>query len=133
MKSLLFVLLVVGLSSCEFYYIEPRIDARDRVTGWHDVEEYSETFNDYLNYSIYIGNSGSYGNEIYIDNFYGADIRVYATVVGDKIDICRQVVDGYDVEGVGTVYSNEIRFNYRVKDTYSNVSTDYCEATAWRE
>ena len=133
MKRLLSLLLVVGLSSCEFYYVEPRYDSRDRVQGSHDMEEYSETFNDYYNYSIYIGKSGSYGNEIYIDNFYDADIRIHATVVGDKIEICNQLINGYAIEGVGTIYSSEIHFNYKVKDTYSNVSTDYCQATAWRE
>jgi hypothetical protein len=133
MKRLLFFSLVVTLlTSCEFYYLEPRYDARTRIIGSHEVEEYSETFNDYTDYSIHIGRSGSYGDEIYIDNFYGIDIRVYATLSNDKIDIYRQVVDGYEIEGVGTVYNNEIHFNYRVKDLVTGIRTDYCEATAWK-
>jgi len=131
MKRLVFFsLAVIMLTSCEFYYLEPAYDSRARVVGSHDVEEYSETFNDYTDYSIYIGRSGS--SEIYLDNFYGVDIRVYAMLSNDKIDIYRQVVDGYEIEGVGTVYSNEIQFNYRVKDLVTGVRTDYCEATAWK-
>ncbi len=133
MKRLLFFLLLIGLSACEFYYLEPRYDARNQIKGWHDVEEYSETYNDYTNYSIYIGYSDSYSNDIYIDNFYGADIRVCANLSNGKIDIHRQVVDGYEIEGIGTVYGNEIEFIYSVKDVYLGTRRDYCESTAWRE
>lgn len=133
MKRLLFFSLgVVILTSCEFYYLDPQYDSRSRIIGSHDVEEYSETFNDYTDYSIHIDRSSSYRDEIYIDNFYDVDIRVYATVSNDKIDIYRQVVDGYEVEGVGTVYSGKIRFNYRVKDLVTGARVDYCEATAWK-
>jgi predicted GNAT superfamily acetyltransferase len=99
--------------------------------GSHDVDEYSETYNDKTCYTIYIGRLGSY-DKVYIDNFYGVDIRVDATLRGDKIDIYWQRVDGYEVEGVGTVYGDEIHFNYKVRDVYSGTRSDYCEAVAWR-
>jgi hypothetical protein len=130
-KLLLFSLVLIALTSCDFYYLDPLVDTRNRIIGSHDVEEYSETYNDYTNYSIYIGRSG-YSNEIYIDNFYAVDIRIYASVTANKIDICRLVADGYEIEGVGTIYDGEIQFNYRVKDLITGSRTDYCEATAWR-
>ena len=34
-------------------------------------------------------------------------------------------------EGSATVYLNEISFTYRVRDTYTRSSPDYCEATVW--
>ncbi len=44
----------------------------------------------------------------------------------------RQFVNGYEIEGVGTFYGDEIRFSYRVKDIYSyNKPTDFCNAIAW--
>lgn len=131
MKRLLFVFMLAGLSACEFYYPAPLYDERTRISGSHDVDEYSETYNTSTFYTIRIGCSGSY-DQIYIDNFYGVGIRVYATFRNNKIEIYRQLVDGYEVEGVGTVYGDEIEFNYRVKDTYSYLRSDYCEATAWR-
>ena len=133
MKKLiyLFLFLLVGLSSCEFYYEEPRYHERDRLIGRYDVKEYSETYNDYTNFPIWIEESSRYTNEFYIDNFYGIDIRVYATISYDKITIHRQVVNGYEIEGVGTVYDDEISFSYSVKDLYSDTRTDFCEATAW--
>jgi hypothetical protein len=132
MKRLLFFSLLIGLSACEFYYVEPRYDHRDRIVGTHDVKEYSETYNDHAYYTIDIVRSGNYGDEIFIDNFYGVGIRVRALYSNNKITIQRQTINGYEVEGVGTVYSNEIDFHYSVRDKYSNTRTDYCEALAWR-
>jgi hypothetical protein len=71
-----------------------------------------------------------YAREIYLDNFYAADISVYATLDYDKIDIPYQVVDGYEIEGVGTIYGNEIELSYWVKDRYSDTRADFCETRA---
>lgn len=132
MRRLLPILLVALLAaSCNFYDVEPRYDARDKVVGRYDVEEYSETYNQYTSYSIYILKSG-YHREIYIDNFYASDIRVYAYLDYDRITIPLQLVDGYEVEGAGTVYGNSISMHYRVRDTYSNSYTDFCDTDAWR-
>ena len=130
MKKLIYLFLLIGLSSCEFYYVEPVYSERDRIIGNYNVEEYSETFRDYTNYSIDIIGSRGY-DEIVIDNFYGAGIRVRATIAYDKITIHRQTVDGYEIEGVGNVYGDEISFSYSVRDVYSGSRTDFCEATAW--
>jgi hypothetical protein len=133
MKRLVFFLLLIGLSACEFYYLDPVpvYDNRDSVIGRYDVDEYSETFNDHVSYSVYI-KLGRYSDEIYIDNFYDVNVRVHATLVGGRITIRRQTINGYEIEGVGTIYGGEIDFHYSVRDHYSNVSTDFCEATYYR-
>jgi len=134
MKKLLYLFLLIGLfglTSCEVYLLEPRYSERDRIVGRYEVEEYSETYNDYTHYSIWIEKSSQYSNEIYIDNFYGSEIRVRASISYDKITIHRQVVNGLEIEGVGTVFSDEIEFSYSVRDVYSGARTDFCEATAW--
>ncbi|HEY3430520.1 MAG TPA: hypothetical protein VGK39_07585 [Cyclobacteriaceae bacterium] len=130
MKKLIYLFLLIGLSSCEFYYLEPRVTERDRLLGVYDVEEYSETFSDYTHYSISIESSGGY-NSFVIDNFYGVGVRVRASISYDKITIYRQIIDGYEIEGVGTVYGDEISFSYSVRDLQSGSRTDFCEATAW--
>jgi hypothetical protein len=131
MKKLIYLFLLVGLSSCEFYYLEPRISERDRIVGQYEIEEYSETYNDYTHYTIWIDKSNTYSNQIFIDNFYGSELRVRASISYDKITIQRQVINGFEIEGVGTVYGDEIQFSYSVRDIYSGTRTDFCEATAW--
>ena len=130
MKRLILLLVpAVLLTSCYFEEVQPRYDDRDRVVGWYDMEEYSETYNDMTYYSIKISKSNFY-NEIYLDNFYAADIRVYAVLDYNNIRIPFQTVNGYEVEGTGTVHGSEISFNYRVKDLYGNSHADFCETRA---
>ena len=62
-------------------------------------------------------------------DYAGVDVR--AEISSGKIFIPRQLVNGYEIEGVGSLYLNEIQFNYKVRDTYTNRIPDYCEATAW--
>ncbi|MFZ6009880.1 MAG: hypothetical protein ACOYXT_05975, partial [Bacteroidota bacterium] len=117
MKRLLLITsMILVLASCEINYIEPRYDARNNVVGSYDVEEYSETYNDYTYYTLYISKS-SYSREIYLENFYGTDIRVHAVLDYDKITIPYQVVNGYAVEGVGTLRGGDITLSYSVRDT----------------
>lgn len=132
MKKLIpFAALIFIASSCTFYDVEPRYDSRNKFVGYYDVEEYSETFNDMTYYEIRISKS-RYDREIYIDNFYAADLRVYAIVSFDDIRIPFQVVDGYEIEGTGTLEHRELILNYRVFDLYNNTMADYCETVAWR-
>lgn len=132
MKNLiLFTVLIVFASSCTFYDVEPRYDSREKFVGYYDVEEFSETYNDITYYEMRISKS-RYDREIYLDNFYAADLRVYATVSFDDIRIPFQVVDGYEIEGSGTLYHDELNLSYRVKDIYENSVADYCETVAWR-
>lgn len=119
------------LASCNFYYVEPQYDVRDDLVGKYEIEEFSATYNDVTRYTFRIEKAGYSGNEIYIKNFYGVGIRVRAIINYDRIDIPRQVIDGYEVDGVGTIYNYEISLNYRVVDLYNNSPADYCETSAW--
>ena len=132
MKNLiLFSALFVFATSCTFYDVEPRYDHRDKFVGYYDVEEYSETYGEYTFYEMRISRS-RHDREIYLDNFYASDLRVYATVSFDDIRIPFQVVDGYEIEGSGTLYHDELNLTYRVKDLYDHSVCDYCEIVAWR-
>jgi hypothetical protein len=132
MKNLIsFIALILIANSCNFYDVEPRYDDRNKFVGYYDAEEYSETYNDVTYYEIRISKS-HYDREIYIHNFYAADIRVYATVAFDDIRIPFQIVEGYEIEGTGTLHHGELTLNYRVKDLYEHSVTDFCETIAWR-
>ena len=126
-----FIALLLIATSCSFYEVEPRYDNRNKFVGYYDAEEYSETYQNITYYEIRISKS-RYDREIYIDNFYAADIRVYATVSFDDIRIPFQIVEGYEIEGTGSLYRNELILNYRVKDLYDHSVADYCETIAWR-
>lgn len=132
MKNLIpFFALALIVTSCNYYDVEPRYDSRDKFVGYYDVEEYSETYGDFTYYDMRISKS-RYDGEIYVNNFYAADIRVYAIVSFNDIRIPFQVVDGYEIEGSGRLYRGELTLNYRVKDLYEASISDYCETTAWR-
>lgn len=132
MKSfILFASLMVFASACTFYDVEPRYDHRDKFVGYYDVEEYSETYGEYTLYEMHVSEA-PFENEIYLDNFYAADLRVYATVAFDNVRIPLQVVDGYEIEGSGSLHRDELTLSYRVKDLYDHSVSDYCETVAWR-
>lgn len=133
MKTKLLLLIITSVFiSCDIMVVEPVYDSRDRVIGTYQIEEYSQTYNDNVRYNVYIRKGFGYRSEsVIIENFYNADVDVIAEIVGDKIFISRQIVQGYEIEGVGTLYYDEIRFTYRVRDNYYNKPTDFCEATAW--
>ncbi|MDH4058995.1 MAG: hypothetical protein OEU76_09525 [Cyclobacteriaceae bacterium] len=133
MKRFLLFALLISLSACDFYLYDSVYDSRDRIVGRYDMEEYSETFNDFTRYSLWIERSGGNSNAIWIDNFYAVNIRVRAIVSYDKITIPRQTVNGYDVEGVGTVHGERISFTYRVRNLYKNFPTDFLDGTAYKD
>lgn len=129
--KLLLLLTALAFMSCEIMIVEPVYDDRDRIVGTYQVDEYSQTYNDYGQFTIYIRKTIGNTNEVVIENFYNANVNVRATVLDGKLYISRQLVNGYEIEGVGTIYFDEIKFTYRVRDTYYNKPTDFCEATAW--
>jgi hypothetical protein len=133
MKRFIFFALLIGLSACEFNYYDPVYDDRDRIVGRYEMEEYSETYNDLTNYTLWIEHSNRSAGAIWIDNFYAVNIRVRATYSYDRITIPWQTVNGFEVEGTGTVYGSRIVFTYRVEDLYSNSRADYLDATAYRD
>jgi hypothetical protein len=125
------IALLVIVAGCDVYVVEPRYDPRNAVIGLYDVEEYSETYSEYVYYTIEITKS-SYSDKVYIGNFYDSNIRAEAFIDHNKIIIPYQLVNGYEIEGVGTIASNYVSFRYSVKDTYSDSYTDFCEADAFR-
>lgn len=133
-RSLLFLLVLISLASCETYIIESEqpYRSRDRILGSHFVEDYSRTYNEYYEYNVWLA-AGNRSNEIYIDNLYMDGLSVYARVSYDAIIIPFQVIDGYEIEGSGTIYSDQIALNYYVRDRYENTVKDFCEATLWRD
>jgi len=131
-RLVLLSLIVVLLASCDVIVVESRYDERDRVTGSYRIEEYSQTYNMYSNFRFSIRPAGYGQQDVLIDNFYNADITVRGEVSANKIYIPLQLVDGYEIEGVGTIYSNQIEWSYQVRDTYERYQpVDFCEATAW--
>jgi hypothetical protein len=133
-RSLLFLVGLISLASCDVYYLdnERPVRSRDRIVGSHYAEEYSETYHEYYEYDVWIS-SGSRSNEVYIENLYIEGLSIYATVSYDMITIPYQIIDGYEIEGVGTIYDDQISLNYYVRDRYENTVKDFCEATLWRD
>jgi hypothetical protein len=112
---------------------EPRYDSRDKLVGYYDMEEYSETYNDYTYYAMRISKSSYDDGRIYLHNFYASNISIYAILEYGKIRIPNQRVNGYEVEGVGTLIGGDLSLNYSVKDFYERTYTDFCETIAKRD
>jgi len=127
-----FILGIALLSSCDVYVLEQRVDHRDRIVGNYEMDEYSETYRDYTYYDMEVSKSAYSHREIYMHNFYGVNIRIYAYVDGNAVTIPYQINNGYEIEGHGTVYRNELRLNYRVVDVYHGTATDFCDTQARR-
>lgn len=126
-----FSLVILVASGCDMYMIEPAYDSRDRLIGQYEVEEYSETYKEWIYYSIHVTKATS-REIIYIDNFYDSNMRVYAFVDYGRIRIPYQVVMGYEIEGIGSFQDYYLSLHYSVRDIYGNSYTDYCEAEARR-
>lgn len=134
MKRSVQVLIVsfVLLQSCDYYTDDAYFDARNRITGVYQVDEYSQTFNGFIQYDIRILKSSN-RDRVLIENFYDAGITISAQFFNDKIIIPRQKREGFEVEGTGTVWGNRIDFTFSVRDTLHRTKpTDFCEAEAWR-
>jgi len=127
----IFLLSLVIASGCEVIIVEPVYDPRDKFVGNYEFEEYSETWDEILTYHISIRKSSHDDHEVYIKNFYGASINVYAFVEDHHITIPFQEVDMYEIEGSGTWIDGEISFTYYVHDLLEDVPADFCQGLAW--
>ncbi|RAV98420.1 hypothetical protein [Pseudochryseolinea flava] len=126
-KVLLAVLVITLMASCDVYYVEPRYDHRDQITGYYDVEDYSRTYDEFHYYGVTITKVGSYGSsEIMLRDLYADGIEVYAYYNGNSIDIPFQIVDGYEIEGSGSLSHGVLDLHYRAKDRHIGVN-DFCE------
>lgn len=129
MKKLAFVSLLLVAVSCGID-VEPRYDPATRVTGSYQVDEYSNTFDEYTSYDIRIYQNGY--SSVLISNFYGVDIDVSAEVRGNVLIIPFQVRNGYEIEGRATIDYDQLHFSYSVRDSYEHhAARNYCDAEAW--
>ena len=134
-KGLLLLSVIALFSSCDITYIEDVYDNRDNFTGRFEAEEYSETY-DQLSFfdTRILKDSDLLGNVIYIRNFYAVDIEIFAEVDGNRVNIPRQSIDGYIVEGTGRYENGDIYLTYAVEDTFSrNGRTDFCNTVLLRK
>jgi hypothetical protein len=71
----------------------------------------------HTNYTVYI--TAESANGILIDNFFDVGITVKATIVGNSINIPTQVVEGFTINGSGSVNNgnDEINLSYTVNDS----------------
>ena len=126
-KVLLAANVITLMASCDVYYVEPRYDYRDQVTGYYDVEDFSKTYEEYHYYEVSVSKVGSYGSsEINLSDLYTEGLDVYAYLDGTSIDIPLQREDGYEIEGRGYISNGSIHIDYRVKDLHTGIN-DFCQ------
>jgi CRISPR/Cas system-associated protein Cas7 (RAMP superfamily) len=63
-----FLMILLVATSCDIMVVEPGYDNRNQITGSYHIEEYSQTYNDYTSFFIYVRKSG-FGQEVVIENF----------------------------------------------------------------
>ncbi len=131
MKTLSFIAFAVTLASCEIIVVDSDYDQVNLVSGLYRLEEYSQTYNQNFQYTVWVSQSGADSRILYIDNFYDQEITVRAEVIGRKLYIRQQYVDGYEIEGSGTIWGSKIQLDYSINDVYSHGPIDYCEATLY--
>lgn len=132
MKAIVPLVLLIAMSACNLYVVEPRYDYRDRIMGHYSVDEFSKTYGDYAYYGIYIY-AGQGRDGIYIENLYGTGLRVRAYVSYDRITIPFQIVSGYEFEGSGRIHGRSLDLHYSVYDLYTGGPVDFLDADAWPE
>jgi hypothetical protein len=130
-KILSFIAILVVVSACDIVVVDPYDDRVNLTPGSYQVEEYSQTYEQHFQYSVWISHCGDGSHSVYIENFYNEGLLVKAEIIGRKIYVRRQYVEDYRVEGVGTITSHSIQMDYSVTDLYSNAPTDFCEATLY--
>ncbi len=129
MKTISSIVLVATLASCDIIVVDSDFNQVNLVPGEYLVEEHSRTYNQNFNFAVWVNQSGV--NTVYIDNFYDQEITVRAEVIGRRLYIRKQFIDGFAIEGSGTIWGNKIQLDYSVDDMYSQKPIDYCEATLY--
>lgn len=133
-KALLGISFLILISSCDYIILEEVYDPRDQFTGRFDTEEYSETLDAFTYYDVFIvKDADPYSNVVYLRNFYGADLEIFAEVNGSKLVIPRQRNGFYLIEGIGSIDRGDIVMSYTVEDTDPRSRfVDYCSTVAFR-
>lgn len=128
-KYLLGIIALVFISSCEVLIVEEYpYDVRDNFIGRFEAEEYSETFDQFTFYDVRIlRDSDRNSPVIYLRNFYGLDIEVFAEVYGDKLTIPTQRIDDFIIQGTGRLDYEDIVLTYSVESTRpGNRYVEFC-------
>lgn len=128
--SKLFVIsLGLMISGCNLLIEENQLDNIDEITGFYEVDEWSETLDAGSFFQLTIYRNSQRSGKIYLENFYNAGIEVMAEVNGYKIQIPRQQIGYYEIEGMGSYYEGELTMTYSVTylDTQSEI-IDLCNA-----
>ncbi|MBL3655779.1 hypothetical protein [Fulvivirga sediminis] len=133
---LLIIPIVLLLASCDVVVVEEPVpvivNTRDQFLGYYEVDEYSSTFDESVYYNMRVV-VGEYSDEVFLTNFYGANIDVLAEINGNSIYIPNQRVDGYYIQGNGRISGNRLVINFSVDDYYDHhVPTNYCELVGYR-
>jgi hypothetical protein len=118
-KYLLGVFVISLISSCEVLVIEEYLyDVRENFLGRFEAEEYSETFDELTYYDVRVLRDSEIGSPvIYLRNFYGFGLEVYAEVFGDKLTIPTQRIDEFVIQGTGRLDYEDIVLTYSVEST----------------
>lgn len=129
------ILLFFGIlffSACQII-VEERVNFADFYTGTYEADEWSESMAIQSYFNIYIYADRFDRDIVYIDNFYNADMEIYAEINGYKLRIPRQIAGYYEVEGIGSLNGDQLTMDYSVRDidNYSNY-IDYCHAICVR-
>ena len=130
-KGLLLLPVLILLSSCNITLIEEApYDPRNNFLGRFEAEEYSETYDLLSFYNMRVVKDGDpFNNVIYLRNFYAVDIEVFAEVIGNRVNIPRQRIGDFIVQGTGRNEFGDIYLTYSVEDLFSNDGvTDFCNA-----
>lgn len=119
MLSVLCLLLLI--SSCEIADDLVGVNATvAKLEGEWTCDENSEIYKSTSSvYSVTISPDPDDDNGVIIDNFYGVNAAVYASVSGMNLIISNQTAEGgYEISGSGIIASNyeEINWTYNVDD-----------------
>jgi len=134
-SHLFFGLIILIFSSCELSFETVVIyDERDEFIGTYEVEEYSESTTSTFVYNITIRKSRHSDGVIWIDNFYDANMRVFAEVHGNRIHIPIQRIGNREIEGRGSLFGgDELSMTYTVRELLPGPDyVDFLNSLAWK-
>lgn len=134
-SHLLFGLIVLIFSSCELSFETVVVyDERDEFIGTYEVEEYSEGTTSTFVYNITIRKSRYSDGVIWIDNFYDANMRVFAEVNGNRMHIPIQRIGNREIEGRGSLFDgDELSMTYTVRELLPGPDyVDFLNSLAWK-
>jgi len=113
--------LMTVINSCEIADELAGVNATVvKLEGEWTCDENSEIYKSTSSvYSVTISPDPNNDNGVIIDNFYGVNAAVYASVSGMSLVISNQTAEGgYEISGSGIISSgyNEINWTYNVDD-----------------